>query len=143
MERHIKKVLVGIDGSESSKKALEMAIVITKAAAAGLTILEVIEEFGPLPGYYGSIPAGVDRAKWISEQRFETIHPMLDEENVNWDRIVVEGYPADEICKIAGNGNFDLVVIGSKGRSSMDRFLLGSVSDKVVHHSPCSVMIVK
>ncbi|EMN50965.1 universal stress domain protein [Leptospira interrogans str. L1207] len=58
MQRFIKKILVPVDGSESSKKALEMGIAIAKAANASLTILEVVEEFGPLPGYYEKAPEG-------------------------------------------------------------------------------------
>ncbi|AMX70625.1 hypothetical protein LBHB_04710 [Leptospira borgpetersenii serovar Hardjo] len=77
MQRFIKKILVPVDGSESSKKALEVAI--AKAANANPTVLEVIEEFGPLPGYYEKAPEGKDRVRWISEQRFEKIHSPLDE----------------------------------------------------------------
>ncbi len=143
MRRYIKKVLAPVDGSESSKKALEMAILIAKESLAKLTILEVVEEFGPLPGFYGAAPEGMDRVKWISEQRFEDIHPMLDEENVEWDRIVEEGYPADKICEVAEKGNFDIIVMGSKGRSAVGRFLMGSISDRVVHHAVCSVCVVK
>jgi nucleotide-binding universal stress UspA family protein len=143
MRRYIKKVLAPVDGSECSKKALNMAIAIAKESHAKLTILEVIEEFGPLPGYYDAAPSGVDRVKWISEQRFEEVHPLLDEENIEWDRIVTEGYPADKICEIAETGNFDIIVLGSKGRSAIGRFLLGSISDRVVHHAPCSVCVVK
>ncbi len=143
MKRFIKKVLAPVDGSELSKKALEMAILIARESQAKLTILEVVEEFGPLPGFYGAAPDGIERVKWISEQRFEKILPMLDEENLEWDRIVVEGYPADKICEVAEKGNYDIIIIGSKGRSAVGRFLLGSISDRVAHHAHCSVCIVK
>ncbi len=143
MRRYIKKVLAPVDGSDSSKKALELAIVIAKESHARLTVLEVVEEFGPLPGFYGAAPEGVDRVKWLSEQRFEKVHPMLFDENIDWDRKVLEGYPADKICEVAENDNYDIIVIGSKGRSAIGRFLLGSISDRVVHHAPCSVCVVK
>jgi nucleotide-binding universal stress UspA family protein len=143
MRRYIKKILAPVDGSNASKKALEMAIVIAKEAQAHITVLEVVEEFGPLPGFYGAAPEGVDRVKWLSEQRFEEVHPMLEDENVDWDRIVVEGYPADKICEIAEKGTYDMIVLGSTGRSAVGRFLIGSISDRVVHHAPCSVCVVK
>lgn len=143
MHRFIKKVLCPVDGSEGSKRALDMAIAITTAADATLTILEVIEEFGPLPGFYDEAPLGVDRVKWISEQRFEKVHPMLEDETFKWDRQVVEGYPPDMICEIAEKGTYDLIVLGSRGLSPLGRFLLGSISDRVVHHAPCSVTVVK
>jgi nucleotide-binding universal stress UspA family protein len=81
--------------------------------------------------------------KWLSEQRFEEVHPMLDEENIEWDRKVVEGYPADKICEIAEREHYDMIVLGSKGRSAIGRFLMGSISDRVVHHAHCSVCVVK
>lgn len=143
MQRYIKKVLVPVDGSDSSKKALEMAIVIARAAGAKLTVLEVVEEFGPLPGYYEAAPPGTDRVKWISEHRFEEIHPMLKEEKVDWDRRIEEGYAADTIVHVAEEDNYDMIVIGSRGMSSLGRFLMGSVSDRVVHHAHCSVTVVK
>ncbi len=143
MNTLIRKILVPVDGSESSKRALEMAIAMAKAAGATLTILEVIEDFGPLPGYYEAAPQGKDRVKWISEQRFEKVHPILNDCGVSWDRKVTEGYAADEIVREAGDGRYDMIVIGSRGLSAIGRFLVGSVSDRVVHHAPCSVTVVR
>lgn len=143
MKRFIKKILVPVDGSDHAKKALEMAIAMADAAGASVTALEVIEEFGPLPGYYEAAPSGIDRVKWVSEQRFEKVHTVLDETNVPWDRKVEEGYAADTICRVAEEGHYDLIVIGSRGLSFFGRFLLGSVSDRVVHHAPCSVVVVR
>lgn len=143
MQKFIKKILVPVDGSDSSKKGLEMAIAIAAASKATLTVLEIIEEFGPLPGYYESAPPGKDRVKWISEQRFEKVHPILEKTDVKWDRRVEEGYAADTICDIAAKEKYDLIVIGSRGLSAIGRFLVGSVSDRVVHHAPCSVTVVR
>ncbi|RHX83128.1 universal stress protein [Leptospira stimsonii] len=144
MQRLIKKILVPVDGSESSKKALEMGIALAKASGGSLTILEVVEEFGPLPGYYEKAPEGKDRVKWISEQRFEKIHSILDESpEIKWDRLVLEGYPADTIVETAAKGKYDMIVIGSRGLSAVGRFLVGSVSDRIVHHAPCSVTVVR
>ncbi len=143
MKRFIKKILVPIDGSETAKKALEIGLAIARSADASLTVIEVVEEFGPLPGYYEAAPPGRDRVKWISEQRFEAIHPVLDESSVKWDRVVREGYPADTIVEYAREGSYDMIVIGSRGLSAFGRFLMGSVSDRVVHHAPCSVTVVR
>ncbi len=143
MKSFIKKILIPIDGSEPSKKGLEMGIKIAESANAEITILEVIEEFGPLPGYYEAPPPNIERIKWIAQQRFEKIHPILEKTKVKWKRKVEEGYPAEMIIKTAEEGNYDLIVIGSRGMGFFGRFLLGSVSDRVVHHAPCSVLVVK
>lgn len=143
MERFIKKILVPVDGSESSIKGLEQALIVAEYAKAMVTILEVIEEFGPLPGYYEAAPPGKERVRWISEQRFEKAHPVLEKTKVKWDRVVTEGYAAEKICQLAEEGNYDLIVIGSRGLNPLARFLVGSVSDRVVHHAPCSVVVVR
>lgn len=143
MDKMIKKILVPVDGSPSSRKAIDMALALASKSGAKVTILEVVEEFGPLPGYYEAAPVGVNRVKWIEEQRFEKVHELLDQTSVAWDRKVLEGYPAEQICDTAGKENYDLIVIGSRGLSILGRFLIGSVSDRVVHHAPCSVLVVK
>ena len=143
MKDVIDTILVPVDGSESSRKALQFAIRLARSAHAKLTLLEVVEEFGPLPGYYEAAPSGKDRVQWISEQRFEKVEPMLEESGIEWDRIVEEGYPADKIIEIADKGNYDMIVIGSRGLSGLSRFLVGSVSDRVVHHAHCSVTVVR
>lgn len=143
MKKFIKKILIPVDGSPSSIKGLEFGIEIAKNAGAEVTILEVIEEFGPLPGYYEAPPPNVERVKWVADQRFEKIHPFLEQTDVKWSRRVEEGYAADTIIRIAEEGNYDLIVMGSRGMNFIGRFLLGSVSDRVVHHAPCSVLVVK
>ena len=56
--------------------------------------------------------------------------------------IVVPGHPAETICRIAEEDGHDLIVMGSRGLSGIGSFFLGSVSDKVSHHTPCPVLIV-
>ncbi len=139
----IKKILVPIDGSDAAKRGLEMALSMATSTGAKVTVLEVIEEFGPLPGYYEAPPVGVDRVDFIKEKRFEKIHGILDKTKVPWERLVEEGFPADVICDVARSHGMDLIIIGSRGLSFTGRFLLGSVSDRVVHHAPCSVLVVR
>lgn len=143
MKRFIRKILVPVDGSENSQKGIEMALAIAESSGASITVLEVIEEFGPLPGYYEAPPADVSRIRWVSEQRFEKVHTPLEKTKVKWDRRVEEGYAAETIVRVAEESACDLIVIGSRGMGVFGRFLLGSVSDRVVHHAPCSVLVVR
>jgi nucleotide-binding universal stress UspA family protein len=62
---------------------------------------------------------------------------------VSWQRRVEQGYPAEVIVSLASDEAVDLIVIGNRGMSGVGRFLVGSVSDRVVHHAPCSVLVVK
>ncbi len=138
----VERVLVAVDGSDDSVRALERAIELCRQTDARLTVLEVIEDFGPLPGYYEAAPEGIDRVAWVAEQRFSHAALDLEDPGIDWDRRVEAGYPAEVICEVAQDG-YDLVVVGTHGRSAVGRFLVGSVSDRVVHHAPCDVLVVR
>jgi nucleotide-binding universal stress UspA family protein len=73
--------------------------------------------------------------EWLEEIRKDTKVPL--------DGQFVVGEPASTILDIATEGHYDLIAIGNKGRSAINRFLLGSVTSKVVHHAPCNVLLVK
>ena len=67
----------------------------------------------------------------------------MAEEGLNVDRYAREGDPADAILDVAEETNADLIVVGNKGMTGAKRFLLGSVPNKVSHHAPCSVLIIR
>ncbi|MFW5877339.1 MAG: universal stress protein [Myxococcota bacterium] len=139
----VKHILVPVDGSEGSRHAVVNAIGLAEAAGASITLLEVIEEAGPLPSFDERPPPGDTREHWLSESRWAPIRGLLEGTTVTWERRVERGYPAEVIVDVATEGEYDLIVIGSRGMSAIGRFLVGSVSDKVVHRAPCSVLVVK
>lgn len=139
----IRTILVPIDGSDPSRHALERAVEIAEPLGARVVVLEVIEDFGPLPGKYDAAPAGVERTDWLAAERFERVRDALEAGRVTWERRVEEGYPAEVICDLAEREKADLIVMGHRGLSPVARFLIGSVSDKVVRNAPCSVMVVR
>ena len=139
----IRHILVPVDGSESARHALEHAIGLAEAFGAELTLLEVIEDQGPLPTFDEKPPPGETREHWLSEERFQPLADLLEQTEVPWTRRVERGYPAEVICEVADKEEHDLVVMGSRGMSGVGRFLMGSVSDRVVHHAPCNVTVVK
>ncbi len=139
----IRTVLVPVDGSEPSRRAVERAVEVAEPLGARLVVLEVIEEFGPLPGKYDAAPEGLDRTEWLAAERFDEVRDLLSSDRVSWELRVEEGYPAEVICDLAEREGVDLIVMGHRGLSPVARFLIGSVSDKVVRNAPCSVMIVR
>jgi len=139
----ILRILVPIDGSKYAVRGLELALGLADATGAMLTLLEVAEDFGPLPGYYEAPPQDVDRVAWLADKRWESVAPTLADTSVRWQRRVETGDPADTICRVAEAEETDLIVMGSRGLSAVGRFLIGTVSDRVVHHAPCSVTIVR
>jgi nucleotide-binding universal stress UspA family protein len=139
----IRKILVPIDGSEGSSLALEKALALARALSAEVIGLEVIEDEGPLPTKHEAPPSGRTRTDWLAEERFEKARELLARASAPFRRRVEEGYPADVICQVAEAEGADLVVMGSRGLGPVARFLIGSVSDKVVRHAPCSVLVVR
>jgi nucleotide-binding universal stress UspA family protein len=139
----IRHILVPVDGSEGARHALQLAADMADRWGARLTLLEVIEEAGPLPSFDERPPEGETREHWLSEQRFEPIRRDLQQVQVPWERRVEQGIPPDVICRVAEEEHVDLIVMGHRGMSAVGRWLVGSVSDRVVHHAPCSVTVVR
>ena len=136
------EILVCIDGSEGCLHALRWAVAMAKAFNAHLTLLEVIEEEGPLPTVSERVPVGRNRTEYLANERFDAI-AAEHTYGVRWERRVVEGSPPETICRMATALSCDLVVMGSRGHGALARVLVGSVSDYVAHHAPCAVMIVR
>jgi nucleotide-binding universal stress UspA family protein len=139
----MKKLLVPVDGSEGSKRALEIALDLAAAANSALTLLQVIEPDDPLPTISDQPPAGVDRVTFLAERRFAPLRSTLEQRGVAFERRVAEGVVPREICRVAADEGTDIIIIGSRGLSPMGRLLLGSVSDYVAKHAPCSVLVAR
>lgn len=142
-----KKILLPTDGSEYANKAAENAIWIARASGAEIIALNVIET-STLVG----LPAEdlIVRIKEMLKEEgriaLEHIFEMATKDNIEEGDIKVtletkEGSPADIILKIDEEG-IDLVVMGTSGKHGLDRFLLGSVTGKVVRSAKCPVLAV-
>ncbi|MEY2432628.1 MAG: hypothetical protein QOC92_2353 [Acidimicrobiaceae bacterium] len=120
-----RKILVGTDGSKTAAKAVDRAVDVAKAAGAALTIFTA---------------AVKDRGEKIvaaESQRHAGSGVPIDTQ-------VVDGEPVGSLIDIARTGGYDLLVMGNRGMTGVTRFLrLGSVPNKVSHHLPCSLLIVK
>jgi nucleotide-binding universal stress UspA family protein len=142
------RIVVGTDGSETAQQAVREATELAKQTGA---TLDVVSAFDPVP------------ASRLREERLEApsdiehaVNPQEDvnailaeaERNVGGAGVEVrtfarQGEPADAILDVAEEENADLIVVGNKGMTGAKRFLLGSVPNKVSHHAPCSVLIVR
>ena len=143
-----KRIVVGTDGSETAGEAVRQAIDLAKLSEARLDIVSAYE---PIP-----------RQRLQEEQREapgdvqyelgprEDVNMTLDaasreakQGEVDVNSHAREGDPADAILDVAEEVQADLIVVGNKGMTGARRFLLGSVPNKVSHHAPCSVIIVR
>ncbi len=151
------KILVCTDGSEHSQKALEKAAVIAEGCnVEDVAIIHVYDEkvnLSALPWGEGAAPTQKDMEKFrevLAENKKEAkkilqeAQQYFEEKNIKARTILKEGHPADTIVKTGSDEGFDIIVIGSRGRSGLQKVFLGSVSSAVVQESKdCSVLTVK
>jgi nucleotide-binding universal stress UspA family protein len=155
-----KKLLVAIDGSEMSHDVFKTAIDIAKADKANLVLLHVLsfEEQNdiliPMPtGLEYFQTADSDRLKLYQEQwqtyekqSLNLLKSLADRstaEGITTEFQQIAGAPSRKICEFAQSEDIDLIVMGRRGISGVNEFLVGSVSNYVLHRSLCSVLIYK
>jgi nucleotide-binding universal stress UspA family protein len=142
------RIVVGTDGSETAKQAVREATELAKQTGASL---DVVSAFEPVPSSRlreERLEAPSDIAHAVNPR--EDVDAILgeaqrdvQEAGVSVRTFARQGEPADAILDVAEEENADLIVVGNKGMTGAKRFLLGSVPNKVSHHAPCSVLIVR
>jgi nucleotide-binding universal stress UspA family protein len=136
------KILVAVDGSTASEKALAAAVDLAVHYQADLTSLGV----AVLPEVVGMVDE-VDEMRQSTEGHFKGIGEAAvayaRSRGVALRSVVVRGHAADAIVRYAEKEGINLVVIGQHGHSRITRFFLGSTCDRVSERAPCTVMIVK
>lgn len=137
-----KYILVAFDNSTYSNKALEKAMAMAADNKAAVDLVTVVQ----LPDYAGSIDE-VDEIIQEGKKFFLGAHERVSAEaqkrGVQLTTKMLYGHIGETLVKYAAESGAELIVMGSHGRSAMGRLLLGSVSDYVVKHAKCPVMIVR
>jgi nucleotide-binding universal stress UspA family protein len=145
------KILLPTDGSKYAEKAAEHAIWIASKSGAKIIVLNVIETSSLLGLPAEDLIVRIrEMLKEEGRRSLERISELVTESEkeyqmktaINITLKTEEGSPADSIIKIIEKENVDLVVMGTSGKHGLDRFLLGSVTEKVVRSAPCSVLAV-
>lgn len=141
------KLLVTTDGSDHSLKTVEKAIKLAIPLKAEVTVLSVVQNV-PIHVF----PEGFSTQEYLSiEKKLEKnakdllaqAEQKFKENGLKVDTIIGMGNPADFICKVADEGDYDIVILGSRGLGGFKQLILGSVSNKVAHFVKKSVLIVK
>ena len=138
--RPLKKILLATDGSKSSIKALQfltMKMVPLKLHSYGPATPVAVEVIHVMP--FLRYPQAKEVGKAIVQHAVR----RLSKARYQVEEVSKLGNPAEEIIKYAEQAKVDLLVTGARGRSALGRFLLGSVSTKLVQYSPCTVLVVK
>lgn len=141
----MKKILVPIDGSKNSKLALEKARELALLNHGEVMVLTVIKD---LVSHLYTLESKDKKEirKVFQEQGDEILREGLElfkDYPVKVESMIIKGDPAQEIIKMAEEGKYDLIIMGSRGLDAFSRVMIGSVSNKVLHHVKTSVLIVK
>ncbi len=146
-EFKIRRVLVAVDGSENSLKAVKVAAGIAKSREAELTVLHVLTL--PVAAYYGDVPVQInkieDEMRPQSEKYVSDAVSLAERNGVRAGTKIIERIesPVKGITDYASENDIDLIVVGTRGMGGFKRLLLGSVAAGVVHYAHCSVLVVR
>ncbi len=142
------KVMIGVDDSPASQAALEFVRRVAWPSDTTMKVVSAVEL--PATAYATAYaPADLDLGAWLDEltkhyqevvSRDETV---LRSAGLRVESGVLQGDPREMLIEEARRERADLVVVGSHGRTGLDRLLMGSVASHVVTHAPCSVLVVK
>ena len=143
-----RSIVVGTDGSETAGKAVNEAIDLAKSLNAQIWLVSAYEPV-PKARLREEARQTPSDLQWMINPREEVDSTLSDAADLvrsaglEVETFAREGDPADAILDVAEERDADLIVVGNKGMTGARRFLLGSVPNKVSHHAPCSVLIVR
>jgi len=154
------RILVGINSSDNNQHAFEEAIALAKLTNASLMLLHVLSPVNigyptpPFPyadGFYSTmqteaVESYMQQMKVLEKQGLELLKALTNRAIA--DGVVAEftqnlGDPGQAICNLAQTWSADLIVVGRRGRSGLGELVMGSVSNYVMHHAPCSVLTIQ
>ena len=141
----MKKVLVAVDGSKNSNKALLKAKVIAQSFGSDIDILTVVRTAVVSPYItveYTPVQSNLSFVRFGEEVLSESLN-FFDDFDGEVTTVLKSGDPAETIIKVSEAGEYDLLVMGSRGLGTFSRTMLGSVSTKVLNHTDTNVLIVK
>ncbi|MBI5253039.1 MAG: universal stress protein [Euryarchaeota archaeon] len=138
------KILAATDGSNCSERAIKFASKLASESKSKITITYVVPEL-PLAKeeFVKFLKKQLGNGKGAGNRYLERGRKIGEKLGVKTETKLLEGNPAEEILKEAERGRYDLIVVGSYGKGGVNKFLLGSVSSKLVHLSKIPVLVVK
>jgi nucleotide-binding universal stress UspA family protein len=144
---NIRRILYATDFSTYSNQAYFHALELALGYHARLTIVHVCALPSPLAysaeigAPFSGASAGLDDEREYWREQLEQIRPL--DERIRVQHVLLEGDPAEEIIRFAAEAQMDMIILGTHGRSGIERLLLGSVAESVLRGAPCSVLVVK
>ncbi|MCL4458174.1 MAG: universal stress protein [Nitrospirae bacterium] len=137
------KILVGHDGSEQAEKALKRALDAALLSKASIIVVSVVPDLCMMEISDDDCKKMYEIMTAEATKRLDALKGELAAKGITMETEVKFGNAADTILNIAKERGADMIVVGSHGRHGAKKFLLGSVSSKVIEHAACDVLVVK
>ncbi|MBI4344705.1 MAG: universal stress protein [Euryarchaeota archaeon] len=139
-----KKILIPTDGSKTAEAAIHHGVGLAKGLGAkvyGLYVIDISAFAGiPTEAIWESMRGLLEEE---GKRALATVEKTAKEQGIPYELLIREGIPSEDIAKVAEDEGTDLIVVGTAGRTGLNRFLLGSVAEKVIKIAPCPVMVVR
>jgi nucleotide-binding universal stress UspA family protein len=139
----LKRIVVTTDFSDESKKALPYALALARKFEASLILLYVVPAHLPAELSHIGIVLEERRVLEMARERLPRFREAELDPHLHVDTLVLNGGPAHEICRTAETQGADLIVMATHGHTGLKHFMLGSVTENVVRHAPCPVLVVR
>ena len=137
-------ILVPIDGSDNSFRALDAALLLSEKLGSNISVIHVMEEV-PIT-HIGSekiLNELLEAYKKENQDILLKCSEIANQKGLTIKTFLLQGNPASVILDYNKKKKFDLVIMGSRGLGKFKELILGSVSSKIVHHSPCAVLLIR
>lgn len=148
---NFKKIMIATDGSACSRLVADKGIELARLSGGTVYAVYVVstDYFAPING--DSFPMSVDpywmpiREAWEKQgqQALNTIKSLGNMKRINVEPVLLEGNPSEELIRYAEEEKMDIVIMGTHGKTGLNKLLLGSVAEKLVHHLKVPVMVVR
>jgi len=135
---------VPVDGSDNSYRALDAALLLSEKLGSIITVIHVMEEV-PIThiGWEKMLNELLEAYKKENQDILLKCSEIANQKGLTVKTFLIEGNPASAILDYNKKEKFDLVIMGSRGLGKFKELILGSVSSKIVHHSPCAVLLIR
>jgi nucleotide-binding universal stress UspA family protein len=137
-------ILVPVDGSDNSYRALDAALVLSEKLGSNITVIHVMEEI-PIT-HIGSeklLNELLQAYKKENQDILSKCSEIASQKGLTINTFLLQGNPASVILDFSKKEKFDIVIMGSRGLGKFKELILGSVSSKIVHHTPCAVLLIR
>ena len=143
MSEFYRNIVIATDGSENTQKAISYGIKLAKLSGATVHALHVVD----ISSVSQSWTAGKETMREIltkdGQKATSKVKELGEASGVDVKEVLLEGHPSKEIIDFAENNDIDLIVMGTLGKTGLDRFLMGSVAETVVRNSKVPVLVVR